>query len=108
RRAQPGLMGAAVTGGYGVAIGLDVAVSQIPGHGPFHRAVGARPPGLAGEDVVDDARLPVEPAFHVVAQAAGEVERRPGGHLAPCQALVTGPADLHARKEIALCARHAE
>ena len=109
RRAQPCLVGAAIGGGYGVAVGMDEAtLVGEPGDRPFERAVAARLRDLAGEHRLGDERLAGGVLRERVLQTAGEVEHR----LARQSALVVQrgivPADLHASEEVGLGARHAE
>ncbi len=64
-------MGAAFGGGDGVAVGMDLAVAAIPGHGPFERAVAAGLFGAAGEDLAGDGEvLPASP--QIILEAPGK------------------------------------
>ena len=74
---KPALVRAALGGRDGVAVGVEEAVLVgDPADRPFDRAVPAVLVDAAGEDVLGDARLPVDAGREVVGQAAGEVEAR--------------------------------
>ena len=100
--AQALFVRAAIGGGDGVAVGLDEAVAEAPGDGPFDGAMGARLADGAREDFVDDARLALDAGGEEVLEAAGEVEARLGRDIGGREALVAGPADFDAAEEVGL------
>ena len=111
RRAQAGLMGAAVGGRHGVAIGTqEPVVAGDPGDRPLDRARAFGLLHAAGEHFVGDGLLAVDAVGQKILEPAREMEHRAVRRVAVAGQLRLGarPADLHAAEQIGLGARHAE
>ena len=109
--AQAGLVGAALGGRHGVAVGVDEALfARRPGDRPFDPAGLVRQLGLADEGVRRQGLAVLQRSIEKVPQAVGEVQILAFGDpvLVAQQGRIAAPADLHALVEIGLGARHAE
>jgi hypothetical protein len=62
----------------------------------------------AGEDVLGDARLPVDRGFQVFPESAGKVKRGLGGRVIRDELRVAHPPDFDAAEKVCLRSRHAE
>ena len=110
--AQAGLVGAAIGGRDGVAVGLDEAVGLAeadgrPGHGPFDGAGLALAFDAAREGRGDRVQL-ADPLGQGVGQTVGEVEGGGLGRGVDDPFGRAGPSDFHAAEQIGLGPRHAE
>ena len=111
RRAQTGLVGAAVGRRDGVAVGVDEAVGVGgPGDRPFGGAVAAGLAGRAGEDFRMHQRGAGQVIGEIVLEAVGEMEVGLLRNVVEAlqQLLGAVPADFDAAEQIRFGARHLE
>ena len=109
RRAQAGLVRAAVGRRDGVAVGArETVVVGDPRHRPFDRAVAVLALGAAGEQILGHHGASGDLARQVVGEATREAEHGAGRRVVGDERRVARPADFHAAEQVSLGARHLE
>ncbi len=102
-------MRAAILGRHGVAVGIDEAVADIPGDGPFARRHACRACRELPEKMSSTMRVSLpSAALHEILQPAGIMEDLARRHVVAGEAFVARPADFDAAEQIGLGARHPE